>query len=792
MRRTEAVRYARWSAGVAMVLVAITLGVYAQRGWVARRERRKAPPPAPPSVEKQSTALTFSKVEGNRTLFTVRASRSTQFRGQAEDLLEDVQITIFGRNGERHDTIHTRSCRYAKDGGRIACAGEVQMELQSAADAERAAQEPAAVAKRTVHVETRGVSFDRTSGVARTDQTVKFAFPDGVGQAQGLEYHSDEGLLWLEKDVRLRVQRRAAGGGKAAGVAGEEVNLTGTSMEYRHGQRVMKLSGPVHAASGAAELAAGELTLELDANYRAQRLVATAGAAGARPEVRAKGAGGAGWVSADQMVARLDASGGLRQVEGTGQVQGEFANEVAETTTLAAQHVVLVFAGQSEEPEQLTATGAVQAETRAARPGGAGETLRRLQSEAVRLKFARRGAKGGARLESAETLAPGSLVWVDRFAVTHGVDRFPVTPIEEGGAGTSTTRLQAEHIQLALRPNGRAGEAMARGNVQMQRTLPGRPEETSTAREGMARFDAQGEWAKITLRGDVKMRSGDRRGQADTAVFVRAAQTAHLSGNAVVSDAGTRTTARTITFFQATGEIRAEGGVRSTDLAPKGGAVQLAPVPANLSADHLQANAQTGRALYFGHARLWQGDSVMEADRIEMLRKERVLNASGNVRAVFPQTAAAPGAAGSRAPAAGAGGQALWHVQAETLNYREGENRARLEGKVFAQSAGQSIRAPALDLEFRRGPNGGAQQLSRAVGTGGVTVTQEGRRGTAERGEYSMTDGKFVLSGGDPTLYDEDGGTTTGRQLTFFLADDTIIVDSETGTRTLTKHRVEK
>ena len=48
------------------------------------------------------------------------------------------------------------------------------------------------------------------------------------------------------------------------------------------------------------------------------------------------------------------------------------------------------------------------------------------------------------------------------------------------------------------------------------------------------------------------------------------------------------------------------------------------------------------------------------------------------------------------------------------------------------------------------------------------------------------------MSGGNPTLYDGSQGTTTGRQLTFFLADDTIIVDSENGSRTLTKHRVEK
>jgi hypothetical protein len=88
--------------------------------------------------------------------------------------------------------------------------------------------------------------------------------------------------------------------------------------------------------------------------------------------------------------------------------------------------------------------------------------------------------------------------------------------------------------------------------------------------------------------------------------------------------------------------------------------------------------------------------------------------------------------------------------------------------------------------------SGGAQQISRAVGTGGVTVEEGDRKATAERGEYTAASGKFVMSGGNPTLYDGSAGTTIGRQLTFFLADDTIIVDSENGSRTLTKHRVEK
>src|SRR5437879_2358884 len=89
-------------------------------------------------------------------------------------------------------------------------------------------------------------------------------------------------------------------------------------------------------------------------------------------------------------------------------------------------------------------------------------------------------------------------------------------------------------------------------------------------------------------------------------------------------------------------------------------------------------------------------------------------------------------------------------------------------------------------------PPAGTQQITRAVGTVGVIVEQGSRKATAERGEYSATDGKFIMSGGNPTIFDAAEGTTTGRQLTFFLADDTIIVDSENGSRTLTKHRVEK
>src|SRR4029077_14823315 len=132
-------------------------------------------------------------------------------------------------------------------------------------------------------------------------------------------------------------------------------------------------------------------------------------------------------------------------------------------------------------------------------------------------------------------------------------------------------------------------------------------------------------------------------------------------GRATARDATNLTSAQKLTFWQTTGDVQAEGGVRSSDLSARGSAVGLAPTAANVSADHLSGNSKSGRALYTGHARLWQGDSVLEAESIELLKNQRMMNAVGNVRALFPQ------ARGSLAfPKTNSGAPkppVLWHAQ---------------------------------------------------------------------------------------------------------------------------------
>ena len=757
MKRSDAAKYARWSALVALGLAGITGGVYAHRLWVAHRERQNAPAPLPQTEEKRFTTLNIKKVEGTRTIFSVEASKSTDLRGQDISLLEDVKIVVNGKTGDRHDVIHTQSCRYAKVDGSIQCEGNVQFELQSAEDAARAAANPAAKAN-VVHIDTTGVTFERATGRAQTVQPVKFSFSNGSGEGIGALYQSEEGQLRVVRDVRIRISPPAESSEKKATALKSQVEMRGTAMQLDKMKRTLELAGPASAVSSTQQVTAGQFTLLLDPQFHAQELVAIPGTLQQRPQVVAHGAKGDSTLAADKLTADLAPQGWTSRIVAEGKVAGD-----SPSGTLQAETAEVEMWPQVNQAKLLTLRGNVHVDTRDAKTGQG----RTLTTNVLQLAFA--GGKAGEanRVQHAETLERGTMEWLDTAAVR--------------------SKLSADKLALEFSPEGKAQLLNATGAVQSQREAPGRAVQTAKAAAGVAQISPAGDWTQITLRGNVRLQDAEHNAEAQQAVFAHAAQTTVLTGQAVVRDASSETHAPKITFQQSSGDIEAEGPVRSTDFSSKPASLQMSPAPANITADHLRANSKTGRAVYTGHARLWQGPSVLEAESIELLRASRVLNAAGNVRAVFPQS----GQAGANAKA-----PSVWHVSSGLLTYWDAEDRAHLEKDVFVQSADQKMRAPQLELFFTRTGSdqkgsGGTSQISRAVGSGGVVVEQGDRRGTAERGLYTAPDEKFVLTGGTPTLFDPIEGTTTGRELTFYKADDTIIVDSGDGLRTMTRHRVQ-
>jgi lipopolysaccharide export system protein LptA/lipopolysaccharide export system protein LptC len=802
MRTQKAHRLARWSAAVAILMAASVAGVYLHRRWVERRERASAPPAVPPSVEEHSAGFSFSKVEGVRTIYTVRAANATQFKEGNRNLLEDVWITSYGQLGDRNDTLRTKSCEYisapasgsdssspSSGSGRMNCAGAVEIVLQSASDASAYPGAPngdPSPAGHFVRISTANLSFEQDSGVAITDRAVDFRFPGGAGKAVGLRFDSQQSELELAHDVEITLQPPSRAAARAPNVAADAsapssspMTIRGQSMIYRRTDGIAHLRGPAEVRDGASTLTASEIALVLDDNFRARRAVASG-----QPELHQANPQRQIAASADEFTAIFLPSGSVGSVIANGNVRAT-ANGRGQQDEFDAAHVEIEMAPGTGQPRLLTASGGTKG---VAHAGGATRTF---ATDALQMNFAQSAARDqSARPELLHTLAPATAEWISPAAIKGTTQ-----------SATETTRLTGQTLDLHFDAKSQIDQLTGAGGVEVDQDAGVAGTRASTSQNLDARFDDTGDWTTVEQTGRVHYRDAQGAAESDHARFDHATNTATLTGGVVLTDADSRTTAQTATFAHDTGVLHAQGRVITAELANGAHPVaDFAAQPARISAEALDAQRAAGQATYVGHARLWQGDAVMEADSIELDHPSQSLTALGHVRAVFPAAAWSPAPAtpnnAKPAPAKTATQPLdLWHAQGDRLTYWNQKSMGRLEENANADSAEASIRAPIIDFFFAAvdpANQSGPKQLVSATATGGVTVRQEDRRGTSQRADYTVADRKFVLSGGPPVLRDDSGNSTTGRQLTFIFADDTIVVDSEEGTRTLTLHRVEK
>jgi len=748
LRNRQATRYARWAAFAAGLVALVVLGIYTVRAIRASRSH-PAQASVPASVKQQMQTFSYNGIEQNRTVFTIRASQATQFKANAPAVLEDVWITIYGREGDRTDNIHTRECSYEQKTGGIQCKGEVTIDLQGTPGASGSPQS-------SMHITTSNLTFDGQTGEASSPAPVEFTLPQGEGDGVGVAYSTRSAIVRVEHGVHFRANASERSGGGP-------VNVSAASLELRSKDHRATLMGPVEIDSSGRELSAEKVSLTLDANFHITNVVAEG-----NPSVRMVHGGDTVLASAARFDASFNAAGWVEQIDADGDVNASrrtpdgnqrFSSDRAQFM-LEPTHNLL---------RELVATGNVAAESD---QSGVSQTLK---TASLRVDFGPGRQPGQRRITSAQTLSPATI---------------------DTKSADETTTIHGPKFTAQFNEEGHLAGLVGSTGVELRRLSGNSEPQTSSADVLQVSFTPDGQWGTAEEKGHVELKQGDRHASASYARIDRSTDEIALTGSPVLSDSMSRTTARQVTINQKTGQIDAEGGVASTYF-PAGSSVNLGSGVAHITAQKLSGSTSSGQAVYSGHARLWQGESVLEADEIALWRDEKKMVASGGVVAVFPEQSTTALKAASETPK---GGTDLWHLRAPELTYWDEQAKARLDGGVEATSQQASIDSRVLDVYFGTGPGGekpqpaatGTGKLTYAIAQGNVVVRQQDFRATAERAEYSAAQGKFVLSGGHPTITDSSANTTSGRSLTFFIASDTISIDSQEGSRTLTKHRVEK
>jgi lipopolysaccharide export system protein LptA len=800
-------RLRRWLAVIAVLFIAVIAGTYFYARLRLRNVLKELPNRIGIDIKQTANGFQFSKSDGKRTLFTVQAGKLKQFKVDGSAELHNVSIVLYGRDSSRFDQIYGDDFSYDKKSGNVTGHGEVQIDLEANPTGGTGPdQSTPRELKNPIHLETRDLVFNQETGDATTNARVDFRTPQASGWAVGVQYSGKTNTLTLMSQIHVTM------GGQ------NTESLVATHATITHDPHVAVLDHP-HLKNESGTVQADQATLLLGPDNEVQRVLATG-------NVNAETAG----QDIDTMRARSD--------------QGEMLltgrQNLLRTATLTGNvHVERI----GSQPMQGDAGRAIL------------DFLGQNQLQKVQAMDGVRLAQHGARTEASATSSPPqdfdlTAPVVDFFvaegkrldhAQTTGAAKITITPAENSSKASqqasARTVITAGRFtaKFAASPEGSSRITSIHGapDAKIVNQTPGLPERVSTSQNLDAAFFPEGGISSVAQQGSVVYDDGQpssKRTQAwaDKALYTPADRILVLTGSPRVSEGSMVTTASTIRINRVTDDAFADGNVKSTysELTEQpNGALLASASPIHVTSATMTAHNSPATALYQGNARLWQDANIVEAPSIQFERDRRFLVAQGTsvqpvstvlVRAKLSQLEKAQ--AGTPQPAkalAGAGHKLKTKseekpgdngpvaITSAKLTYADTERKAHYEGGVIAKGTGFTATASTMDAyllarsqsysnQTLSGPISGAGQLDHILAKGDVVVQQPSRRAEGQTLVYTAAEDKFVLTGGPPSIFDAERGKITGVSLTFFRADDRVLVEGKASTPVVTQTRVAK
>lgn len=753
-------RLRKWFALGAILVALLVAGYWGYnkaRNYTITKAAQNAGKKLGVDIEQSAKGWTVSKSEGGRTLFTIRASNALRFKEGGRAELDEVNIVVYGRESNRFDQIYGRKFSYDPRTEDIRAEGEVHIDLESnAAGPVRPDQAPPAELKNPIHLKTSGLVFNRNTGIAQTDEVIEFRVPQASGTAKGASYDANANLLTVKSELRIRTT-----GPEPATIVAARGTIDGNTPR----QAVLE-SVKVDRAGGAA-FDADRLTIYLRDNNSIDHMVATGNV-----RVRAEGATPLE-ARAPEATFEMGEHDSFRRASLVGGVQIESRGKSAMTGS--AGRMVVDFAGRNVA-QALHALGNVRLAQR-----GSGGPATEIAADGIDFRIAEgKYIAGGTTQGSAQIV-----VREERPAGS------PVAPGAQGETVITAGRFEAQ-FGRDNRLRALHGEPQAR----IVSSVPGQPERVTTSRELDVTF-SNGAIAGITQSGDFRYVEGTRTATAQKARYSVGDNLIVATGSPRVTDANLELTANTIRFNRVTGDMAAEGEVKTTyqqaGSRPNAqtGAMFSSGDPIHATAPAMSAK-KSGQARYSGGARLWQGANIVQAPTIEFDRERRTLVAQGTAQQPVSTVFVQPDKAGKLTPV---------NVTGRRLTYSDQARQARFEGGVVLRGADATITADHAEVFLKsQGRAGGeaagpgqASQLERVVAEGAIEIQESNRRAVGTKLVYTAGDGRFVLTGSEgrsPSIFDAERGTIRGDSLTFYSRDDRVVVGSNETSRTVTQTRV--
>ncbi len=743
---------------MALAIVVIVAGFYFYARYQLRLALKNLPARVGIDIQQTTEGFSLSKSEGGRTLFTIHASKATQFKQGGHAQLHEVNIIVYGRKSDRYDQIYGNDFEYDPQAGTVVAKGEVHIDLEGNTEGRKLSdQSPPREMQNPIHLRTEGLTFSQKTGLAETEGIIEFRVPQAAGTARGATYDSKLNELTLHSAVDIQSE------------GADPTHIHAVSGAITKEPRVLTLES-VQVESRERKLLADHTIVDLGEDNSVQHIWA-------KGNVRVTDASGM-QVHSPRAELKLGAKNEVNSVLFLGGVDFESSRQSANGHS---GELLMSFVSSGTSRSGSTST---RLQTIFARQGttfrqSPRENVKNPQSYTVSSDAITFAMDERKLLTSAQTQGPGQLV---------------MDAIGPKSAGEQTT-VDAQRFTADFGEQNHLRTVHGLGAVRVISHVPGQPDKFSTSDTMVAQFTPAGEISRLVQEGNFRFKEGQssknepggRTSVADRASYSPQDDALTLQGSPRVVDGGMTVTADSIRLLRRGGEAFAQGNVKTTyselKLQPNG-ALLATSDPVHVTAHTMNAKQLSGLAHYSGDARLWQGSNIVEAQTIDFDQLARTIVAQGDhkrpVSSVFLQVDRK-------------GKATTMLVTAPRLSYADSERQARYSGGVIVRGEEVVMTADHVDVFLNAASasrSTGPSQLDHIIAGTHVLVQQQERRAEGDRLVYTAANGSFVMTGAYHVLSDPVNGTVHGDSLTFYSHDDRVVVEGNGSSRAVTRTHV--
>jgi lipopolysaccharide export system protein LptA len=271
------IRILRW---VLPLVVAVLISVPVRNYWL-RTHPKAGMSPLPPQLPKELALRTdnfnFSKMQGDRTIFTIHAGTNLGTTDN-RNVLQDVEVTIYGeKQNDPVRSLKSRNCSYDQQSENIICTGDVQVRLdeQTAAYSEEilynhverriTSDKPARIARSNGKAEANHFDYRMASGLLTLNGSVKVIGQNGVELASGsASIQEKENWVTASGDILMK--------SKNGWIRGRQARAE--LVPGSHQPRLISVDGGVTSESGVWQLRSGSIEARLTSQGLVENVIA--------------------------------------------------------------------------------------------------------------------------------------------------------------------------------------------------------------------------------------------------------------------------------------------------------------------------------------------------------------------------------------------------------------------------------------------------------------------------------------------------------------------------------------